>query len=322
MVAFLLGILKVIGIILLVLLLLVLVIAAIVLFVPIRYQGTGSISEEKKEAHAKVTWLLKAVRVNVDYLYPESPVISVKVLWIDVLEILEKQKEKASGKGKKQEETSVDKPHKPVETTAESLAGLDEENLQQEEQKTQSSTNAVSETEQEVVEEIADTKIQDVLESCAEEEKTTLKEKIENIVFKIKSIYDKISNVIYNIKYYIAIFQEEDTKQLLANAWDAVLKILKSIRPKVFECKGEFGFATPDTTGQAYGIYCAVLPHLGEHVQLVPNFEEQVLRGEVKLKGKITIFVIVLNALRIVFDKRLQPLINKLKNGGVQNGRE
>ena len=58
--AVLLLILKIIGIILLILLGLILLILAVVLFVPVRYQVSGSIGE-KTTARIAVTWLLHAV---------------------------------------------------------------------------------------------------------------------------------------------------------------------------------------------------------------------------------------------------------------------
>ncbi len=311
MVAFLLGLLKVIGIILLVLLLVILVVVGLVLFVPIRYQGTGRIWEEKKEAEASVTWLLKLVRFRLDYQYPEKPVMSLKILWIDVLKLLEKKGNKAEQKQEEAATAASDEVSKPTGVSVQSQP------------KTDISWEAYNGTEQQAMPKEED--LEDGLpweEADWEEEKVPLKEKIQNIIFKINSIYDKIKNVVENLQYYLAILQEEDTKQLLSEAWGAIVKILKSIRPKEFEVKGEFGFASPDTTGKAYGAYCAVRPLVGEHIQLEPIFEEQVFRIKAGLKGRITIFVIVVNALRIVFDKRLQPLINKLKNGGSQYVRE
>lgn len=300
MIAFLLGLLKVIGMILLVLLILVLVILGIVLFWPIRYQGKGRITEEKKEASVQVSWIFKAIRFRIDYVHPQKPIISIKVLWIDVLEFLEKIKNR---KAKKAESKAVhpainlalleDKfEDEPIKVETQPKTG--------EQKSPKEATNPKNQAEEEL--------------QADSEEKVPLKEKIESIIANIKGI-------IYNIQYYINVFQEEETKLLLKDAWSSILKILNSIRPREFQLEGEFGFATPDTTGKVYGMYCgAIRPYLYNHIKLVPNFEEQVLKGNLFLKGQITIFVIVLNTFRILFDKRLKPLINKLKNGGKQNG--
>lgn len=313
MVALILGVLKVIGITLLIVLGLVLTIVAIVLFVPIRYQGEGQITDDKKEANVQVTWLLKAVRIKLDYLYPKKPILSVKVLWIDIMKLLENKKQKKQKPIKKKQKKADAKQteesqdwevltDQDIEQMKEPVAGP--EQIQQDQDALESS----------VAEEVEG--------GALSKEKIPFRQKIENIIFKITSIYDKIKKIIENIEYYVGVLQEEDTKQLLKQAWGAIVKILKSIRPSVFELKAEVGLAMPDATGKVYGAYCTVMPMLEEHVQITPNFEEQIIRGDLKIKGKITIFVIVVNALRIVFDRRLKPLINKLKNGGSKNGRE
>ncbi len=333
MIAFLLGLLKVIGIILLVVLILLLVIVGIVLFVPIRYSGAGAITEEKKEASAKVTWLLKAVQCGVDYTFPEKPLIKVKVLGIDVMKLLEKQKAKNSEAAEKQpynkaerKETEKREPKKAKQKKQAPGINMSLLEPEPEIQVSQSSLGEAAQAqngksaEGQESDKIATTESikQDADLQAAEasaKEKVPLKEKLQTII-------DKVKNIIYNIQYYLGILQEEDTRQLITDAWESIKKILKSIAPREFKLEGVFGFATPDTTGKAYGMYTVVMPLLGEHVVLEPDFEKQVIQGNVALKGRITIFVIVVNALRIVFDKRLQPLIRKLKHGGNENGRK
>ena len=140
--------------------------------------------------------------------------------------------------------------------------------------------------------------------------------KIEKIIFKIREIYDKINQVIEKAEYYLELLEEKDTRELINNAWSSILKILNSIKPKVFRVNAVFGLDMPDTTGKVYGYYCMLMPWLGDDIYVEPDFEQKTLNGDFVLKGKITLFTILINGLRIVFDKRLKPLINKIKNGG------
>lgn len=322
MLSIILGILKVIGIILLIVLGLVLLILAIVLFVPIRYQGIGEITDEKKEAHIKVTWLLHAIRIKVDYGYPDNPQISVKALWIDVMKLLEKKKSKS------QSADTADSEATELTETVDGTQAVDDtqtvaERIEADTETDTEEADALDEKDEAGVEANAKDTVGDVaVEDAAEAEKTkeTLREKIDKIVFKITSVYDKIKSILGNIKYYWDVLNEEDTKGLIAHAFEALFKILKSIRPRKLRVTAEFGFDTPDTTGQLYGLYWSFKPALGEHVELTPNFEEKVLVGDLYFKGRITIFVILINGLKILFDKRLKPLFDKLKNGGKQNG--
>ena len=135
-------------------------------------------------------------------------------------------------------------------------------------------------------------------------------------VEKKAPILDKLVGIKEKIQYYINIFQEQETKDLLLKCKTRILKILKSIRPRKIRMKGTVGFASPDTTGYLYGGYCMISSFLGKNVILTPDFEREVIDVSGSVKGRITVFTLVWNALRIYFDKRLMRVIRKLKKGG------
>ncbi len=344
MLAIILTILKVIGITLLVILGLVLFILAIVLFVPIRYKGDGLINDKAKEAHLKVTWLLHAVYVQVNYCHPGKPETLIKVLGINIDKFKKKEKKTGEDTPSKAvqptiEEKSSQKKKKPKPQKEKrqrydiNLALLDES----EEEKdivfdkvsrkealdamvqTQEPPIASKESEEEPP---VSENIRRMVEQAQALQKETWHDKLNKIVNKITSVYNKVKDVILNIKYYLDILQEEDTKAMIQITLDALLDILKKLRPRKLTANVKLGFDTPDTTGKLYGLYWMFKPALGEHVVLEPVFEEKVLEGDVFFKGRITIFTILVNALKVVLDKRFKPLINKFKNGGTQNGRK
>lgn len=251
MLSYLLGLLKIIGMLFLVLLILAAAVLCIVLFVPIRYKGSGTIDDKEKKVSLKASFFLHSIRFSLEYEHPAAPVISFRILWLDGL----KSAPQAISREKKSETKSAD-------TNRKKRADANGK-------KTSPDTGKAME---------------------------------------------------HKISFYMDILQKENTRQFLSHLVNRLLRILKSIRPKVLKINGEFGFDTPDTTGKVYGFYCMLMPSLGRHVCLVPNFEEAILQGTFYCRGKITIFVILINACRIVLDKRLRPLLKSLKNGGNQNG--
>ena len=301
MLAVFLGILKVIGIILLVLLLLVLFILAIVLFVPIRYQGKGLIDETRKEAQVKVTWLLHALSVRVEYKHPDKPSILIKLLGINIEKFKRKPKPPKPPKEKKE------KVHPSINLA---LLNYDEPTPPK---VVKPKEPPLNEEHKQIVEDYIDEKAKP---------KESLQEKINKIVNKITSVYNKVKDILANIQYYLDLLQEEGTKAIIGTALDALLKILKKIRPKKLIINAEVGFDSPDTTGKLYGLYWTVKPALGEDVNITPNFEEAIIEGDFYFKGKITIITILINGLRIVLNKNFKPFLNKIKNGGLKNGRE
>jgi len=305
MLAIILGILKVICIILLILILLVLFILAIVLFVPIRYNGNGLIDKSRKEATVKVTWLLHALSVRLDYKHPDKPIVLIKLLGIDINKFKKKPKPPKPPKEKKDKK---EKLHPSI-----NLALLNYYDEPTPPKPVKPKEPPLNEEHKKIVE--------DYMEEKAKP-KENLREKLNKIVNKITSVYNKVNDILANIQYYLELLQEEGTKALLGTTLDALIRILKKIRPRKLIINAEIGFDTPDTTGKLYGLFWAFKPALGEDVNITPNFEEKVLEGNFYFKGRITIFTILINGLRIVLNKNFKPFLKKIKNGGLNNGRE
>ena len=301
MLAIILGILKVIGIILLILILLVLFILAIVLFVPIRYNGNGLIDKSRKEATVKVTWLLHALSVRQDYKHPDKPIVLIKLLGIDINKFKKKPKPPKPPKEKKDKK---EKLHPSI-----NLALLNYYDEPTPPKPVKPKEPPLNEEHKKIVEDYM-------------EEKAKPKENLREKLNKITSVYNKVNDILANIQYYLEFLQEEGTKALLETTLDALIRLLKKIRPRKLIINAEIGFDTPDTTGKLYGLFWAFKPALGEDVNITPNFEEKVLEGNFYFKGRITIFTILINGLRIVLNKNFKPFLKKIKNGGLNNGRE
>lgn len=308
MLTFLLGVLKVIGIVLLIILLLILLVLSIVLFVPIRYKSNGVINDTEKNVQFRITWLLRALSVKINYKHPEKPDILIKVLGFQV--------------GKKKNKPKEEKKSNAAEQTANAPSDSTINELQS---ANDSYTCSSYDSEDTQPQSILNSEHQQAVDLYLEEKakpKENFKEKINKIVNKITSIYNKIKGIFLNIKYYLDVIQEKETKELLSKVFESLLKILKSIRPRKLVVNATIGFDTPDTTGKMYGAYWVAKPILGEGVDITPDFENKILEGDFYLKGKITVFVLAINGLRILLNKNFKPVINKFKNGGPKNGRE
>lgn len=305
MLAYILGVLKIIGIILIILTAVVIIISILVLFVPIRYDISGVMNEQKKSIKATATWLLKLIRFKIEYIYPEEPMLSFVVLGFNLNRILfdSPSEKKDSTKRKSRKKKNTEKHNKGKVPASAYNGSMNEKRVEWERinEKDLINENDIACDEEKPNENIGENRFF---------------KKGEKIIFKIRELYDKIKFKINNIQYYVDILQEEDTKILIKNAWESIYMVLLRIKPKYLSIKLIYGFSTPDTTGKVYGYYCMVSPILPDTVCINPDFENEVLNGTFECKGNITVFVILVNGLRILFDKRLQPLINKLKSGG------
>lgn len=300
MLGIILKILSALGILFLILLGLLFLLLLFVLFYPITYQAQGKKDCDSFRVSAKANWLFGILRFR--YAYPEPGKITVKVLWHTLF---------ASGNSKVEPETQSGSPAEPVKENKAVSAG--------------SSANEESKLDRSVSEPGENTG--DSSENINEEEQHASKDqdaeikygnfflskKIEKIQYTIRNIYDKIKEIWKNITYYTEILKAEETKQLFSHICFRLGKIWKHIHPRHLRADALFGTGSPDTTGYLFGIYGMVSPTLGTSVNVTPDFNEKILEGSFYVSGHITVFILVINALKVLLDKNLMHFIQKWK---------
>lgn len=290
--------LTIIGIILLTLLLLVLFLILLVLFFPVTYRIYGTKTEEKLTVTGKAKWLFGLLRVN--YSYPEPGKAVVRLLWFPLYdseagetETKESKKDKTKKKQKKKEKVeSIPTADSVKPEAAEVDSGSENE---------ADSGKAGESDEKETVSEKA--------------EGGKFFQKVKKIKYTICNGYDKIKEIWENISYYIELLQEEGTKQLFLQISSQCGKIWRSIRPRHVEAELLFGTGSPDTTGYLYGAYCMAAPSLGSRFLVTPDFERKILEAKFAVSGHITLWVLLLNGVKLLLNKELKTFIRKLKAG-------
>lgn len=285
MIHILLTILKIVGILLASVFGLILLLALVVLFWPINYRITGEWMEENKNFQVRVTWFCRIVSLR--FLYPSEEGLIIKIFGKRIN--LDKEPG-VKGKTKKSKTPKTMKTITPNESTVE-----------------ESGTDAVD---KEVVVEETKPKKENFL--------LRIKNKIKQIWFKIKNVYAKINKI-------KSILEKEETKLFLSDSMGRIKKIWKRIKPKVLKVNGTFGLGTPDLTGEVYGLYWAIKPHLSKDFILIPDFDNLVFTGNYYIKGRITVFVFLLNGCKIYFDKRFKSMLNQWnadERGVDNNGKE
>lgn len=290
----LLQILSVLGILLLVVLGFLAAAVLLVLFFPVTYRADGKKSPEELVLRAKADWLFGLLRVR--YSYPETGTVTVKLLWIT---LYKSEKDLAKPKTVLVKEDKVTVQETEKEDQQEKSKEISEETSGE------ASKETAEETSKEITEETA--------EDASESKISFISKKIEKIKYTINGTYDKIKKMWKNISYYAELLREEETRLLFSHAKLRLWKILKSIRPRKLRADILFGTGAPDTTGYAFGVYAALSPALGPHVAVTPDFERAVFQGEFEAAGHIMAAVLLWHALRIVLDRRLWRLLDKLK---------
>ncbi len=303
-VSIILSILKIIGITLLCILGLILLLVMIVLFVPIRYKVTADadMNDETKDYNlsVKVSWLLFLVRGK--YNFPSEDGFVLKVGPFTVV----------GGKKKEQKQKKKDKNKATLEENS-------DENIESDSKEPSTSesmeNDAIDSDSVAKDVHILDDMLEDELEK--DSQRKTLKEKIiytwNKICDKIKEIWVKIKGIFKNIKKYVDIIQSDEFKNAFSLCKDAIVRLFRMIKPRKVRINGTVGMNSPDQTGYICGAVGILSTFYEKQIKVTPDFECFIIEGNVLIKGRIYLIVIVAIAIKVFFDKNIRKLLKMFR---------
>lgn len=313
MLTILLKLLSILGILLLTLLGVALVIILLILFFPVTYKAFGKKTSEDMQITAKANWLLGFFRIA--YSYPEPGKLLVKCLFFTVYDSSAEKKNSSQKKKKKKKENASEKQESA------------EQNVAKQSEKAQQSTDKMmaepknpvqcedSPHEQKVTEDKGTGEEANQQEhfEIPEENNGRLQQLFDKIRYTVKKICAKIKNILQNLSFYRELWKDPDTQGLLQHAGKRFGFIIKRLRPRKLQINAVIGTGSPDTTGYLYGIYGMLLSWLGKGINITPDFEQAVLEGDFQTAGHFTIGCVLFHSVRLLLDKRLRQLLDKIK---------
>ena len=299
----------VVGKILLGILILLLFLLIAILFCPFSYQVKGRKNAEGFFISAKVKWLFGFVRVLFDFPEPKTPILKIAFFTLT-------GKKKKQKKAKTEAAPSSEEPSAKVEESAKEEPAK-EEFSKTESQETLPSEAAPSGKENSKAEnENSPEKESSKKEPIKKEAKEDKKQKKQKEKSKEKvPLSEKLAKLKDEVSFYKELWEDGNTKPLLKATLHRVFHVLRNLLPRKIRGSIVFGGATPDVTGYVYGGYVVGKALYPKKVllELTPDFENKILEGNLEIKGHFTIFTILWDGLRILFDKRLKILRQKLK---------
>lgn len=128
-------------------------------------------------------------------------------------------------------------------------------------------------------------------------DKTTDKEKEffgKRIVNFLKKCYNRCKNFITKIRKITNkmemigdLLEDEDIIDAVKRIKRYGVNGVKLLLPQKLNAKIIFGFEDPYYTGKVLGWTAALIPIYGDHINITPDFEKRILKGELKIKGRI-----------------------------------
>lgn len=325
MISVILGILKIICLILLGILGVILLLILAVLLVPIRFEVCGSLQDKKPAGRAVVSWLLHILSFHV--LYEDQLDISVRVFGFRIgqhetgqdTEDDEDREQKKKNKQKKEKrhhkQEKEDRPGKAEESEKERESGKVQEPDKVRESGKIQDPGKVQESE----------KVQEPeapgCDGHTPGRKTVFP--FRRICDKLRAGVRKIREKLYAVRMKLlglkekkeqvqAFFQDDANRATIKLAKRQVIRLIRHVLPRKMSGRVRFGFDDPYTTGQ---ILTYVSPFYGWYagkVELIPVFEEAVLEGALKVRGRIRIGTVLAIAVRMLYDKNFRRILKKL----------
>lgn len=318
------GILKIIGLVLLGIIGLMLAMILLTLLVPIRYQAQIKY-DGAVEGKAGVSWLCHIVSVRA--VYQEKLTVFVRIFGIRVFRTEKTLGKNSKNQGGTQEEKTPGAEQENAAVPPNITGTITEEST---EEKVKAEPEAgISEKEEEekgppVQKDTAGETSKRQKKRTRHHKKQKKKGKTKkNKGFSFRRIYDKLKGKLRRIFEFLAGIKEKEEK-LKAFVNDPanqrtyrllkrqIWKLCKHVFPQKISGRIRFGFDDPYKTGQVLTYLSPFYCLYARDLQIIPVFEEAVLEGGGKLKGRVRIGTVLLIAVRMLFDKNFRVLLKKL----------
>lgn len=343
-------ILKIIGIVLLVILAVVLVVLLLLLFVPIRYYVNADIEEtnleteadklkDRIQAKAGFHFLLHLIRGYIEY--PKDMEFTVKVLFFkvfpgknkdeDTTEEFEEELPYEMEEGFENQESGESESEQPgsdAETSKEESKDESQNEVQDETQNADiedsDSSAENDDSNPDGAEPENDASSEEDFDDEEEEEKQSFLDvlkKIKDIVVQIiktpQNVYQKIKCTISSIYAKIDMVKKTLENDIFKRAFNVskkqVLRVLKMIIPRKCNINLRVGMSDPTATADIFAAYGILYPILAGKVYITPDFENPVIAGSVRIKGRIRLVTIVWAAAVLYFNKDVRKTIRRFK---------
>ena len=313
-------ILKILGILLLVILGIVLFVILAVLLVPIRYSVSGEKYKEKSDkketpdiqqeeetqiikAKVVVSWLAHLVHFRFRLQNKEKE-MELYLFGIPVFALKNKISEKRANSKKKPDAKADVKPQEePIVEEP-----VIEESVIEEPVIEEPMAEEISQVEQEEPIQVEVPK-----ENPIKKLFRTIKEIPQKIKAKIESIKLTIKKLCGKIKAGSDFLKNESTKATIRLIFGKLKNMIVHLLPRKIKGTVIFGFEDPALTGEVLGASSLFYPKYRKTLKLIPVFEQPIIEGKLKIKGRIVIGYLVWQAVKFVLDKNTRRTFKNVK---------
>lgn len=268
------------------LVLLILVIFSLMLLVPIRYRTEVEYKEEKTCMQGRISWLFSLVSLT--FIHQGQLKTKLNILGISFYDS-DKPKEKKSrkkrdAKPKKENKKSTEKTVERENTDRRqefSASGAKEQPLGDKTEAPPPTVSVASTPKSELI-------LMDRLKGFWEK-LVGLKGAIPGVLERLKAIWQGCKDKKALLDYYREQWKRKEVQTTWKRGRNKFGKMAKSIGPRKWLLTGKLGLGDPAATGQMMAVLGIAYPFIGNHIQIRPDFEQQIIELKGFLKGRISL---------------------------------
>lgn len=297
----------------------------LVLFVPVRYHFNVSYYENDLSVYGGLYWLLHVLSFRVKYSGKETEYL-FKIFGIKIFPGKEKKKTSIL-KGKDLKKTkNKETENKETKNNKEDVENKRKINLLKTSDMEVRKADKSIKADKNIKTDENKTDKNIINENREKENKTTgIKRKkitlnIKNITHIFEKIKAAVKNIINGVKHiYAALNTGKDkavivkefvlgdkSRNLICFVRDNVLHLWRYIRPRYLRAAIVYGFDDPALTGQVLGVIAAFCGMTGIMPGITPDFEKKIFEGEIEIKGRIMVFVLLKIMVKVYLSEEIR----------------
>lgn len=297
---------------------LLLLILAAILFCPLRYSGEGIKEGKDYSLQGKLSWLLGAVSLKVFYGRRKEPQIIFRIFGIPAnryrrLFIKKRKKKKQRTVPDKEIAENDDRASKEtsentgIESTEATKTISEKKISKADTQKQVSEKDGRKNPEPDTLEDQILSRIKAFLKKLLGIPKK-LWEAAAHFPSTIQKMYGRIKKV-------QEFLENERTKAVARLLWEDTRKLFRHIMPRKIRGWISFGTGDPAHTGQLLAVLGATAPLHKNVLAVYPDFEQKILEGEIRLKGRIYGITLLIIGWELYRNPDVRMMIKKFKEG-------
>lgn len=135
----------------------------------------------------------------------------------------------------------------------------------------------------------------------------------ERIKYTFQRFCDKIQTMKNKKKKITAFLDNELHKRAFVRLLSETKKLLKRLYPDAGNGNITFGFEDPSHTGYTLAGLSLIYPVTEGNINLYPDFDHKILKGNIRISGKIRIFYALLFMLNMISDRNVRITYRHIK---------